>query len=137
VLANHGLLKARDPDDDFAYKMTEEFVRMLRKGQPQMPPAAKLSDDAKELLLAAASDKIGRINVLKTMNMRVVHVGDRSFGNPQNAPDFARWTKAVKDLELAGFIQPINANGFYELTHEGWQAAEKIGREKGDAKGEH
>jgi hypothetical protein len=118
-------LTKRDPNDDFAFKMTEEFVRLLRKSVPAKPT---LSDDAKQLLTAASTDKMGRINVLKTLSSRVVHVGNQRFGDAKSAADFARWTQAVKDLEGAGFIEPQNADGLHALTHEGYQTAELLKR---------
>lgn len=86
----------------------------------------KLSDAARELLTAAASEEKGTILVLKTLGGESMHAGKKAFGS-QSKRDYAAYDAALRELIAAGYVKPVGHKGeIYELTHEGWQLVDAL-----------
>lgn len=92
----------------------------------QPDPAPSLSEDAEELLIAASQGKHGTIFKLAFLGGRVVQASGKEYGkgNPREA---ARWERALEELVDIGYVVGRGYKGeVFELTHEGWQAADKL-----------
>jgi hypothetical protein len=88
--------------------------------------SVRLSEDAKTLLKAAASDKDGTILKMETLANRQLFVGKLSFGG-EGARDYARWDSAFRELFDADLlIGRGNRGAIFELTHLGWTVAGKL-----------
>ncbi len=86
----------------------------------------KLSDVARELLLAAAEEDHGIIMVPKTIGEQSIQAGKKSFGK-KSKRDYAAYESALNELVASGYVQPVGHKGeIYELTHEGWQLADAL-----------
>jgi len=81
-----------------------------------------LSSDGKQLLVAAAADKKGRITFLSSKDGALtLHGGGRVFCKPEDGPRAAaRWREAAEELMGAGLIEYANAGdigGQYDYEH--------------------
>lgn len=97
--------------------------------QAVSPP--RLSSDAQELLLAASKDERGAILMLAFRGGRVVQAAGKEYGlgNPREA---ARWEQALRELVDVGYAVERGYKGeIFELTHEGWQAADVLSESTG------
>ncbi len=92
-----------------------------------------LSSEAQQLLLAATTGPqhlIGRITVSRDhlAGPGVAAVG-RSFGDPENSPENARWLAAIDELVSNGLARDASGTGkVYGLTDAGYRAAEAFAR---------
>lgn len=85
-----------------------------------------LSEEAKILIKAAASNDSGDILKLSFMGGRVIQAGGESFGGDRGR-ESAKWEGALEELLDADLVV---ARGFkdeaFELTHEGWKVADTL-----------
>ena len=85
-----------------------------------------LSKESTEILLAAAKDKNGRIIKPKTIGGSSIQAGGAEFGT-KSPRDYAKYEKALDDLVAIGLVKEVGTKGeVFNLTHEGWQAADKL-----------
>ena len=85
-----------------------------------------LSEDASELLMAAAKDPYGTIVKIRLMNGLVIQTNNWSSGEVGNRRAEARWEGALNDLVEIGFVgvRLVNESEVFEVTHEGYTAAD-------------
>ncbi|MBZ2189400.1 hypothetical protein K8B33_09855 [Alcanivorax sp. JB21] len=112
-----------------AKKNLEMEIEKLRQKRDYMNESLKstsnrkkaLSEPAKELLKAAASDDRGRLLITHALNARTIHVGKRQFGI-DGAKDFAKYESALGQLIELGYVKIVGNKGqIYELTYDGWE----------------
>jgi|GEM_PF-568737 len=120
VLANQGLLKVHNPDEDFAYKMTEDFVRMLRKSQTRDIPILKL--EAKKLLVRLSQDPAGEIVHVRGL----VQVCGKTVNIPNDARDEAKWEAAIEQLVQLHLVTANADSEYFRMTDEGYERANKL-----------
>jgi hypothetical protein len=88
--------------------------------------SARLSEDAKSLLKAAASGTDGAILKAETLARRQLFVGDLSFGG-DGARDYAKWDSAFRQLFEEDLIIERGDRGIiFELTYLGWTVANQL-----------
>ena len=88
-----------------------------------------LSEDEATLLLNAANDPDGTILKFKTMGGTFIQVNGEVLGDPEDRRSIARWEAAVRELLRMGFIEdPRGTDNSYQVTHEGFAAADSLRR---------
>jgi hypothetical protein len=107
--------------DESKKKELEEKIYKIREARD-----IKLSNEARELLTAAASEEKGTILVLKTLGGGSMQAGKKAFGS-QSKKDYAAYEAALRELVAAGYVKPAGHKGqIFELTHEGWQLVDAL-----------
>lgn len=86
----------------------------------------KLSEEARSLLLAAASDKNGIILKPQTLSSRSIQAGGSNFGH-ESQRDYAKYEAALEELVSYELAKDRAYKGeMYELTHAGWELASSL-----------
>ena len=86
-----------------------------------------LSEDAKELLIEATSDRFGIIMVTRLMHGIIIQTNRKQFGETGDRRSEARWEQAVEELLEQGLIQDSDGSGnHFEVTHKGFQVADQL-----------
>lgn len=94
--------------------------------QKKQQPENALSDEAKELLLAASVDKRGNIMKLMTLSDRNIQTGTSSFGS-DDQKSFVKYEAALDELVYTGFVKELGNKGqVFEITHKGWKLIEAL-----------
>ena len=107
--------------DEAKKKELEAEIEKIRRERD-----IKLSNAARELLIAAASEESGTIMTPRTMGAQSIQAGKKSFGK-KSKRDYAAYESALNELVASGYVQPVGHKGeIYELTHEGWQLADAL-----------
>ena len=103
--------------------------------------SAALSNDAGELLRAAAKDLNGQIYVLESggggetkgrkASFAALHIrtAEREFCLETTPRSYARWRAALQALVHADYVEPIRSDGLratYRLTQAGYAAADRL-----------
>jgi len=105
--------------DESKKKELEEEIGKIRRERD-----IKISDGAKELLKAAASDKNGTIMKPRTIGEQSIQAGKLSFGR-ESKRDYAAYDSALSELIANGYVKSVGNKGeIFELTHEGWKLAD-------------
>ena len=106
-----------------------EYVsRQLFGDQPVASGRRTMTDEAATILKAAAAGD-GHVKVARHFGDPgvTVQVGDRSM-IPEGSThrDAMRWTAAVEDLETDGLIRDLGAGSVFEVTRDGYAAADAL-----------
>ena len=139
---SRGLVHSFDSVADFAEKFEDHLIglvidkwvgsgngvvaidalRQMRRGAGNRP---ELSEDAKELLREAATDKDGTILRVRTMGGTRIATNRRNFVEDGSARSEARWESALRELSEQRLIQDRGHKGeVFAVTQEGYEAAE-------------
>lgn len=114
---------------DFAALQTTEGNDALPSspsGHPQPLVRDLLTDDAKELLLAATTTD-GHIMQVRYMGGTDVQAGGKNFITQQTPREVARWRSALQELITHDLIEDRGYKGeVFEVTYRGHQVAEEI-----------
>ncbi|MBE4267629.1 hypothetical protein HJ071_24010 [Vibrio parahaemolyticus] len=103
-----------------------ERDKLSQELQEKQQPENALSEEAKELLLAASADKRGNIMKLITLSDRNIQTGNSSFGY-DGQKSFAKYEAALDELVRAGFVKELGNKGqVFEITHKGWKLIEAL-----------
>lgn len=87
----------------------------------------QLSNDAIELLRAAASDQHGQILKIAYIGGRSIQAGGKQYGS-ENAKEASRWSAALNELLVNKLVEVLGHKGeVFSLTHSGWQMTENLG----------
>ena len=140
---NQGLIEEYGSVEEFREKLTrhlqltleqnKHLQRILGEPSPIGPdldriafPETPLSTDAQALLLAASEEKAGTIIALNTTDGYSVQAGQKAFGGGYGR-ESARWKNALEELEEYDYVQDRGYRGqVFELTHTGWNEADRI-----------
>jgi hypothetical protein len=122
-------------DESEKKKLKDELARLRRERDELYEEAfksknenIKLSKEARNLLLAAASDKNGRILKPRAFNQRSMQAGGSVFGN-ENQRDYAKYEAALDELISYDLVRDRGYEGeMYELTHAGWELSNSLYR---------
>lgn len=105
--------------DEAKKKELEEEIGKIRRERD-----IRLSESAKELLKAAASDINGTISKLQTLGEQSIQAGSKAFGKGSKR-EYAAYDSALSELIASGFVKSVGHRGeMFELTHEGWELAD-------------
>ena len=87
-----------------------------------------ITEDAKALLVEVAKDnRMGAIVKTKTMGGTFINTNGKNFGEPEDRRSIARWEAAIRELVETGYLEdPSGRDSLYQLTHEGFEAAENL-----------
>ena len=89
-----------------------------------------VSEDAKELLVEVAKDvgwDRGVITKTSTMGGTFIQTHGRSWGEPEDRRSIARWEGAIRELIRLGYLEdPYGKDGYFQVTHLGFQLADTI-----------
>ena len=101
---------------------TSAELTAIEEQQPVIAQPRRLSEEAKELLIDAAKDRVG-INRVKTFGGTAIVTNGKNFGEMGNRPTEARWEGALNDLVGAGFVveDGNGEGGLFEVTREGFE----------------
>jgi hypothetical protein len=109
---------AQITDESKKKELEEEIGKIRRKRD------IKITDNAKELLKAAASDGNGTIMKPQTIGEQSIQAGKRSFGKGSKR-DYAAYDSALSELIENGYVKAVGHKGeIFELTHEGWEVVD-------------
>ena len=87
----------------------------------------KLSDDERELLVAAANPQDGYITHVRTFGGVQIEAGGREFVEGDNQRSAARWAHALQGLEAKGLIESIGVeDDVFEVTDAGFEIAGRL-----------
>ncbi len=112
-------------------KLKNELERLRRERDELYEEAfnnknINLSEEARSLLLAAASDKNGIILKPQTLGSRSIQAGGSNFGH-ESQRDYAKYEAALEELVSYELAKDRGFKGeMYELTHAGWELASSI-----------
>lgn len=123
--------------DKFSRQLTQTIIRAYpiattttsttTTPPPPLPVTPPMSDEANELLAAAASDPTGRLIRIRHLGGLLVQASGRRFAKEGDARSEARWEGVIKELEDLGFIED---RGFkrevFAVTHEGFRIADLL-----------
>lgn len=97
------------------------------KARPDLP--TPMSEEAAELLAAAAASTNGAILRLRVMGGPEISTNNLSFGERGNPRDIARWDSAVNELSKLGLTEDRAGKGeVYFVTRDGYDTADHLGR---------
>lgn len=89
--------------------------------------APHVGKDAQELLLAAAKNPNGMILIRRHLGGSHISAGGQKFANDGDRRAVAKWVAAAEELNDLGYSRDINGKReIFELTHAGYQLAEKL-----------
>jgi hypothetical protein len=89
-------------------------------------PGDRLSEDAKALLKAAASDENGTILKMSYIGGKMIQAGREQFGGDRGR-ESAKWERALDELVNEQLAVARGYKGeVFELTHEGWTVADTL-----------
>ena len=87
----------------------------------------QLSDDAKELLVAATKSSAREILKAAASGGLTIQANGKSFTERGNAKSEARWEQALEDLLDYGLVTDPRGKGqVFEVTHKGFQVADSL-----------
>jgi hypothetical protein len=122
--------------DKFSRQLTQTIIRAYpiattttstTTPPPPTPITPVMSDEAKELLVAAATDPTGCLMRIRHLGGLVVQASGRNFAKEGDARSEALWEGVIKELEDLGFIED---RGFkrevFAVTHEGFRIADLL-----------
>jgi hypothetical protein len=139
-----GLIEFYDSPDDFRSKFRGHLQIALRTNQHLLwisaeaeslspalgtsePSAPRLSDDALEMLKAAAGDRNGMILIRRHLGGSHISAGGRQFAEGADRRSVARWVAAAEMLHDEGYTRDLNGKReIFELTHTGYELAESL-----------
>lgn len=94
--------------------------------QAPVKQTIKLSEEEAALLKAAASSPDGHIYIMRHLGGASIQAGNKSFG-AKIGREFVKWEAALQSLEAYGLVVARGFKGeVYELTHQGWSAADQL-----------
>jgi hypothetical protein len=140
-----GLIETFDDAQEFRQKLAKQLqlclnsneylLKLLKQEEPALKVESKevggrsratyqISTDATALLKAAASDEHGTIVKMEYMGGQQIKAGKKAFGESSRR-EFTKWEAALKELLKLGLVVDRGYKGeYFELTHEGWRAAD-------------
>lgn len=144
-----GLIETYDNIEQFRQKLSKQLQVCLNKNEHLQKtleaigaetsaevetyarPSARyrLSAEAAELLKAASADEHGTILKSEYIGGQQIQAGKKSFGESSRR-EFVKWESAIKELVNMGLAEDRGYKGeYFELTHEGWAAADALSPE--------
>lgn len=133
-----GLIETFSSRDEFRGKLARQLAQTVMQRFWQSPASGPaptqdprdhrvtLSAEAATLLVEAAKDRRGSLMRLRYMGGSRVQTNGKSWPEQSSAKDEALWWSAVDDLYSLGLIRDVGYKGeVFELTREGWDAAEQ------------
>jgi len=134
-----GLYESYSSASGFREKLVRQLAQtVIRKFAPgsQEPepltvvpsaPRPALSQDSRELLLAAADDSNGSVMMLNVMDGPIIRTSRREFTEGGNVRAIARWRAALEALVREGLVEDRSGNGeLFYVTHNGFALAERL-----------
>lgn len=98
--------------------------RELSDVEQPAPNEGNLSQDALELLLAAAAGG-GDIVRMAYLGGRVITAGGRNFTEGTDPRSVARWEAAIQELSEAGLVENLGGKGqIFQVTHRGYHVVD-------------
>lgn len=138
---NRGLVESYESLAEFKDKFSRQLAQTLIRdfaalqttdqptgpsSQPEQLVCDLLTDDAKELLLAAATAD-GLILQVRYLSGTEVQAGGKNFITQQTPREVARWRSALQELISHDLIEDRGyKEEVFEVTHRGHQVAEEI-----------
>lgn len=105
--------------DDAKKKELEQEIGKIRRERD-----TGISTAAREIVMAASSDKSGIIMKPQTLGGRSIQAGNRSFGE-KSQRDYAKYEEGLDELISLGYVKDRGQKGeVFELTHKGWGLAD-------------
>lgn len=122
----HGASEAAERTRTGPPTSTPPSVALQRIFRAAAPSSTELSEDSKQLLLAAA-DADGVIMVLRHLGGTNVSAGGKEFAKESDKRSVARWSAAVEDLYRLGLTRDINGKReIFELNNRGFEAVDQL-----------
>lgn len=105
----------------------EDKIDELFKQEKNKITIPKLTEEAKKLLVEVASDSVGHILVIKTLEGTEIQTNDKVMNINKIGKEAIIWEEAVKELEGVNLITSVgNRNEVFQITREGYEVAELI-----------
>lgn len=141
-----GLIESYDNIEQFRQKLSKQLQVCLNKNEylqktfevvgeetrtevetyDRLSGRYRLSTEAAELLKAAAENEDGMIMKREYIGGQQIQAGSRSFGESSRR-EFSKWEAAIRELVENGLATDRGYKGeIFELTHEGWAAADAL-----------
>ena len=94
---------------------------------PQLPIVHPISEDARELLLAAAWKQDGAIETYEVPGGLGIDTESRTFLKPGDRREAARWKSALGELRQNSLVEAVGGRrGMFQLTHAGFTMADTL-----------
>jgi hypothetical protein len=124
ALENNSYLRdvlSNEPSDSQNIGTFSDFVAAFEAAQSPLGKDA-ISEDARDLLSAAAADSHGIIMVSHYIGGTAIQANNNTFGEPDNRRSVARWEAAVHELEEKKYIKDVSGKGeMFEITNVGYR----------------
>ncbi len=133
-----GLIEKYDSTNEFRQKFTQQLqIKVQEKLLPQasspelleeqQATQTGLSDDAKEVLLAAAEEDNKRILSILTMGGATFQAGNKTFCAEGTTREASRWESALNELLENKLVEECGDKGqVFKVTHLGYQFADNL-----------
>ncbi len=93
----------------------------------RLPIAPTISEDARELLLAAARSQDGAIRAKAVLGGLQIHTESGTFGEPGDRRAAARWNSALRELKQNRLAETFfGYKGIFQLTHTRFMMADTL-----------
>lgn len=90
----------------------------------------KITIYASILLVYAAEDPYGQIMLIRTLGLTGISTNKFTFNKDSSARESARWTSAIDELMVQGYIKLVGRKGkIYQVTDSGYNFANQIKKE--------
>lgn len=88
-----------------------------------------LSADARELLIAAATDRNqqGTLMIVRALSGTMIQAGERGVGDSQNQRSIARWEAAIMELRDRGLVRDVKVGddvSIFQVNDAGYRLVE-------------
>lgn len=102
----------------------DKVLESLAQGEP--PISQRLTEEAKELLVAACQDN-GDIMFFRWLGGRELKAGTKQFLKPDDPRSLALWKGALDELIGFGLVEPVGTRGeIFRITREGWSVSDAL-----------
>lgn len=133
-----GLIETFDSIDDFRIKFNRQFQTQLAShaylshlitnasSSATEPMTPTLSQEAKDLLIAAASSPDGYVLSLRMLGGSIIQTNGKSFGG-EDARTQARWESALNQLVGEGYLMARGVKGeTFQVTDKGYELVDRL-----------
>jgi len=138
ALQQRGLIERYDSSEEFREKFSCHLAQKMisdfgSSGSAKLgtfaaaPLPYSMSETARRLLLAAASDGYGRVIHLRTMGGLILEANGTVFAEAGNPRSEAEGESAVRELQMNGLLEAVgNKKEISKVTAEGFRVADDL-----------
>lgn len=94
---------------------------------PTLTPIPDITDEAKQLILAAVDDPNGTLIRLRTLGETFIKIGMQTFPDSQDPRTVAKYEAGIRRLNNEGLIEDRSGKGeVYVVTEDGYRVGDRL-----------